>query len=103
LFHTYSRKGNILNPGQTTLNIKFHVKYVKERNTGGAGRINRNEGKNNCTCDCGVFDEVFWGSLLVFQLAHKIILHPRKDTINFPHFFLTKFGAAERLVISNHL
>lgn len=54
LFHTYLWKGNIIKPGQTTLNIKFNVKYVKERNIGGVERIITREGTNNCTCDCGV-------------------------------------------------
>lgn len=61
LFHTYSWKGNIIKPGQITLNTNYHVKYVKERNTGDVGRIIRREGRNNCTCDCGVLGEFFRG------------------------------------------
>lgn len=60
LFYTCSWKGNIIKPGQTTLNTKFNVKYVKERNTGVIVRIVRKEGTNNCTSDCGVLGEIFW-------------------------------------------
>lgn len=97
LFHTYSWKGNVIKPGQTTLNIKFNVKHAKERNTGGVGRIiKKKELYLWLWGGWWRFSGVVW---CVFNWHKKLFYIHGKMQLIFYFFFLTKFGAAERLVI----